>query len=171
MATKEEIKAKIKEMPLFSRIFGWIDIPEIQNIIRPNEKLERIAEGLYHGENALLVSTNSRVIILNKRMFWGIKVKDFNYIDIRSVEYFTGIIFGSVSIVTEGEENELRRVPQGSAKEIALHIRNKVSDAKLEVLEPPSDDITKLERLTRLRDRGVISDDELSSEKKKILLD
>lgn len=171
MATREEIKAKVNELNWFSRLFGWVDIPAIGRVVRNGEKIEMMVEGLYHGENALLIATNERLIILNKRLFWGLKVKDFNYVDIRSVEYFAGVIFGSVSVVTEDEENELRRVFSTiDAKKMAEFIRHRCSQSKeSEEVDEVERDISDIERLMKLKERGAITSEEFETEKKKIL--
>lgn len=173
MATEQEIKEKVLELNFLSRLFARFEISEIKNVVGVDESIVMIAQGKYHNEGVIVIATDLRVILLNKRFLTGMKVEDFNYADIESIEYFVGPFFGSISIVTEGKETEIRRIFAKSAKKFAETLRSMVTAAKkaeaVTLSMKIDDNISKLERLQKLKNDGILTPEEFDKEKHNIL--
>lgn len=127
--------------------------------------VKKACSGAYKLDIGLLVATNKRVIFISKTLF-SLKVEDFAYDKITSIEYSTGMIFGDIIIYAAGNKAKIKDIDKHDAKDMAEFIRAFISngDSKSEF------DLTKeLEKLAKLKEQGVINDDEFAQMKAKLI--
>lgn len=126
---------------------------------------KKACSGAYKLDIGLLVATNKRVIFISKTLF-SLKVEDFAYDKITSTQYSTGMIFGDIVIYAAGNKAKIKDIDKHDAKDMAEFIRAFISngDSKSEF------DLTKeLEKLAKLKEQGVINDDEFTQMKAKLI--
>ena len=128
----------------------------------------------------MLVATNSRVIFVDKGLIYGVRVEDFAYDQLTSIEYKTGMIFGKITMFAAGNRAVISQIPKEPAKDFADYVRARISNASpqasvtptrppLSPQEPGQDFIAQLERLGDLKERGILTEEEFLAQKKKIL--
>ncbi|WP_191906956.1 PH domain-containing protein [Adhaeribacter soli] len=169
----EEIKAEIKSLNLdnISTFFGRKEINELPNILAHNEKIDNIIQGTYNKGQGILVSTNRRLIFIDKGLLYGLKVEDFPLDKISSILYETGLIFGTVKIHTTGNIATIENVEKSSARKFAEFVRDKSSRPKdpATQIKPEPSILDQLEKLGKLKENGILTDLEFSEQKKKLL--
>jgi hypothetical protein len=139
-------------------------------ILAHGEIMDNIVGGFYNKSKGILVSTNRRLLFIDKGLIYGLKVEDFPLDKISSISYETGIITGKIRIYTSGNTTEIDYVEKNSAKIFAEFVRDKLSSPKQpDVHTPQQSMLDQLEKLAKLRDSGIITDDEFSEQKRKIL--
>lgn len=168
-----EIKATIKGLNLnnVSAFLGKKEIDELPKILAENEKIDNIIQGVYSGGQGILVSTNRRLIFIDKGLIYGLKVEDFPLDKITSIQYETGLIFGKVKIHTSANISLIENVEKLSARQFAEFVRDKLSNHKDTKIQdvPQIDIISQLEKLGKLKDSGILSENEFNEQKKKLL--
>ena len=174
MPTLEEIKIQIQRLDGVSRLLGRREIRELPNILWEDEIVEKIVQGLYENGQGILVATNKRLLFVDKGLIYGLRIEDFPYDKITSIQYETGLLFGKIKIFASGNKADIEQVDKKQARDFAEYVRARISGAKehasIPKNKPAYDDvITQLERLAKLKAQGVISDEELLSQKKKLL--
>jgi len=87
MPSIDEIQNQIKNLSGLESFLGRREIKELPSILWDNEKVENIIQGLYNNGNGILVGTNKRLIFIDKGIIFGIKVEDFSYDKISSIQY------------------------------------------------------------------------------------
>lgn len=130
--------------------------------------------------NSIFV-TNKRIIFRNPRM-WGLKVDlmDYAYTDLANVELHKGIFTTEIELTPRfnSEKVKLPAVSKEAAEELFGAIRKGMhGDFGLEdgtgnlvvQQQRPDDPISKLERLSALKDKGMISDKEFGAVKTRLL--
>jgi hypothetical protein len=130
--------------------------------------------------NSIFV-TNKRIIFRNPRM-WGLKVDlmDYAYTDLANVELHKGIFTTEIELTPRfnSEKVKLPAVSKEAAEELFGAIRKGMhGDFGLEdgtnnlvvQRQRPDDPISKLERLSALKDKGMISDKEFGAVKTRLL--
>lgn len=170
MPTLEQIKAKLKEIDPTGFTGSGGDVKELPNVMAADEELEYAATGFYKNGTGILVSTNKRILFVNKGLLYGLKVEDFSYDKISSVQYETGMLFGTITIHASGNNAEIKNVPKKQAREFGEFVRNKLNKKP----EPSTTVSTstvadQLEKLASLKEKGLLTDEEFASEKKKLL--
>lgn len=127
-----------------------------------------------------MVATNKRLIFVDKGMFFGLKVEDFPYDKISSIQYETGLLMGKIIIFTSGNKAIIDHVEKSKVRTFGDWVRARISSPKENVLVHPvsqtqpipgnsSDPLEKLERLARLKEQGVLTDEEFQKQKQQIL--
>ncbi|MGC1135184.1 MAG: PH domain-containing protein [Nitrososphaeraceae archaeon] len=130
--------------------------------------------------NSIFV-TNKRIIFRNPRM-WGLKVDlmDYAYTDLANVELHKGIFTTEIELTPRfnSEKVKLPAVSKEAAEELFGAIRKGMhgdfglddGTSNLVVQQQrPDDPISKLERLSALKDKGMISDKEFGAVKTRLL--
>lgn len=170
----EEIKNQIQELKLsgVSNFLGRREIKELPNILAPTEIIDNVAQGTYNNGQGILVSTNRRLLFVDKGMLYGLKVEDFPLDKISSIQYETGLLLGGIKIHTSGNIAKIENVEKASARSFAEFVRDKLSQPKEQInttIVSKPNVLDQIEKLAKLKESGILSDEEFSEQKKKLL--
>lgn len=180
MPTLDEIKEQINGLDGVSRFVSRKEIKELPHILWEDENVEDILPGTYNNGNGILVATNSRLIFIDKGLVFGLKVEDFPLDKITSIQYSTGLMFGKLTIFASGNKAVIDNCEKVRVRKFGDNIRNKIT-AKSNPEPAPSnsstnndsqgqdDVVSKLERLAKLKEQGILTEQEFLDQKKKIL--
>lgn len=176
MPTLNEIQAQIKNLGGFETFLGRKEIKELPSILQEDEKVENIIQGTYNNGNGILVATNRRLVFVDKGFLFGLKVEDFPYDKISSIQYETGILMGKLTIFTSGNKAIIDNVIKAKVRVFGDSVRAKISAPKEVVsqsnpviVNQPIDIADQLERLAKLKEQGILNEEEFIQQKKKIL--
>ena len=171
-----EIKNQIKNLDGVSKLLGRKEIKELPNILWEDEKLEKLIQGFYEKGTGILVATNKRLIFIDKSLLGKLRVEDFPYDKISSIQYQAGLIYGNITIFSSGNKAKIEQLDKKQTRNFADYVRARISGGKEHASAPTppaevsSDDvISKLEKLANLKERGILSEEEFLEQKKKIL--
>ncbi len=173
MPTLDQIQEQINKYKFGSVYAKEREVKELPTILSADEELLAITGGQYHDGHGILVGTNIRLIFIDKGLLFGLKVEDFPYEKISSIEYKQGLMFGTISIYTSGNKADITYIPNIAIDEFVGFVRNMTHKTE-NVAEPQTstqdqDLISKLERLASLKEKGVLTDEEFNEQKKKLL--
>lgn len=176
MPTLEEVKQQLSGLDSWSAILGRKEIKELPRILWEGEQIRGAIQGLYNNRLGLLVSTDRRLIFVDKGWV-GLKVEDFPYDKITSIQYQLGWIFGEITIFASGNRAEIKQLAKDQARPFAEKVRNMISGGQAfsnvgttpERHSSQDDLIAKLEKLARLREQGILTDEEFAEQKSLLL--
>lgn len=168
-ATNADAKPRIDKM-----------LTEGEQILINADQSRMMPGGSIATPNSIYV-TNKRIIFRNPRM-WGLKVDlmDYAYTDLANVELHKGIFTTEIELTPRfnSEKVKLPAVSKEAAEELFGAIRKGMhGDFGLDGVtgnlvvqqQKPDDPISKLERLSGLKDKGMISDKEFEAVKTRLL--
>ncbi len=173
MPTLKEIQEKIKTLDSGSKIVKKREVKELPGILSEEETIERIIEGNYEEEisTGILVATNKRLIFIVKGLL-RLRVEDFPYDKISSIQYEKGIMMGKITIFASGNKASIRNVSKNQVKDFGDFVREYISQkskSEQEHQKMGEDIVTKLENLAALKDKGILTEEEFQVQKKKML--
>jgi hypothetical protein len=155
-------------------------LTEGEQIVISADQSRMMPGGSIATPNSIYV-TNKRIIFRNPRM-WGLKVDlmDYAYTDLANVELHKGIFTTEIELTPRfnSEKVKLPAVSKEAAEELFGTIRKGMhgdfglddGTSNLVVQQQrPDDPISKLERLSALKDKGMISDKEFGAVKTRLL--
>ena len=150
------------------------EIKHLPSILWEDEVPLQIIGGWYNGGNSLLVATDRRVILIDKGVI-TLKVEDFHYANITSVESRKGFGLGEIIIYVAGNREEITQVPNNRVLVVADFIRNKVHELKTPgppapaPAPAPASIADELLKFSELLEKGLISQAEFDAQKAKLL--
>jgi hypothetical protein len=174
----DRFATQIAKLPAASRLLGRKEICELPSILWDDEDVLDIVQGLYNNGNGILVSTQLRLVFVDKGLLYGLKVEDFSYEKVSSVQYETGLFFGTITIFTSGNKAVISQVDKTMARSFAEGVRARMSRPKPVVAIPPRpalstpaavDIASQLERLASLKQQGFLTNEEFTHQKRKLL--
>ena len=156
-------------------------LTEDEQILINAEQSRMMPGGSIATPNSIYV-TNKRIIFRNPRM-WGLKIDlmDYAYEDLANVELHKGIFTTEIELTPRfnSEKVKLPAVSKDVAEELFGAIRKGMhgdfglgDDATGNVVvqqHKPDEPISKLERLSALKEKGIISDKEFEAVKTRLL--
>ncbi|MBC7263621.1 MAG: PH domain-containing protein [Chloroflexi bacterium] len=116
-----------------------------------------------------LVITDKRVIVWARGLGGGTEA--FLYNDILSVEGSKGLVLGKVTLNLGGAKEIIDSMPNPEVDIAVKMIREQIQLARTQSqLEQVSDDIpAQIEKLAKLRDAGILTEEEFSAKKAELL--
>lgn len=184
MYSYEELKEIINSISVDNQASKRKEVKELPHILRENEHIENAATGILESSYCLLVVTDQRIILVDKGIFYGLKVHEIGYDKLSSIEYKTGLVFGELLFTTSGSVMVIKNIAKQYITPIYESIHS-VWDAfkqKRTMPTPPIDPasdpsptlnskdiISQLERLASLKKANLLTDDEFLAAKAKLL--
>ena len=168
----DEIKRQIQNLKIsnVSNFLGSKEINALPNLLAESEIVDNIAQGTYSNGQGILVSTNRRLVFIDKGLLYGLKVEDFPLDKITTIQYETGLLLGEIKIHTSGNIAKIDNVEKTTARSFAEFVRNKLSQPKETIAQSTQPNVLdQLEKLAKLKDNGIISEEEFIEQKKKLL--
>ena len=87
------------------------EIKELPSVLWDGELPLHVVDGRYNGGFGILVATDRRLVFVDKGLF-SLKVEDFPYDRISSIEARTGMVMGQMTIYAAGNKEEIQHVPE-----------------------------------------------------------
>ena len=175
-AKADAINAALRRIDGINKFLSRKEIKELPSILWEGELPEMLITGTYNNGTGILVGTDRRLIFVDKGIF-SLKIEDFGYDRITSIESSTGMMLGGITIYASGNKEEIKQVPKEATRPFADWLRAKLSAPKsAESSEPPASPAPQpmsiadeLEKLAGLRDRGIITAEEFDAQKSRLL--
>ena len=146
------------------------EVKELPNIIGDDEIITYATSGVYDGHTWLVVSTNKRIIFLDKGMLFGVNQIEVPLSKVNSIKYRKRFFLGEIEIWDGASMIKVTNI----LKRTLIPFVNAVNDAieEFEKLQKPlnqssvADEIIKFKKLM---DEGVITQEEFSKKKNELL--
>ncbi|MCC7248399.1 MAG: PH domain-containing protein [Lysobacter sp.] len=137
MPTYEEIQKQIAAIEGGNRFLPRKEIRELPSVLAADERVEQLTAGFYNGGLGLLVATNRRLIFVDKGMLYGLRVEDFHYDRISSIQYKTGLLLGEITIFSSGNRAEIGQVEKSMVRQFGEYVRAKIGNPTPRQPAPP----------------------------------
>ncbi|WP_223600847.1 PH domain-containing protein [Chryseobacterium sp. GVT01B] len=168
----DEIREELKKLDISPTIFARKEIHELPDILSADEKIVYLVEGRNKTNNhhIILVATDRRLIFVDKEFMYGLKVEDFSYSKISSIQYETAVLLASIDIQVTDDIVEIDGVGRYHAELFCEKVRDFMSRPEGSTQNTPEPSVLDLlEQLGRLKESGVLSEEEFLDQKKKLM--
>lgn len=167
MSDLEAIKAKLRHLDGFERLAGGREIRALPEILHEGETFLTAVQGKYSGKMGLLAATDRRLAFVNVGLVWGRDVQEFPLASISSLEFKTGLVFGSISIVASNSKAEISEIAKARVKPFLDEVHPYIGAKPASV--PRGDIASALAQLAELRAAGALDDAEFAAAKARLL--
>ena len=109
MPSSDEIKDTIKKFGMSSAWLVKQEVAALPSVLWEDETIAGAVQGRYNDRAGLLVATQRRLIFIDKG--WAsLRVEDFLYDRITSIQYSTGMVFGEIIIFASGNKAKISQL-------------------------------------------------------------
>lgn len=177
MNTIEKIASNLNELvnkPSLKDIKGALELP---NIITPDEKIIAAITGVMVSRG-ILIATNKKMIFVGTKLPLGtVRIEEVAYSDTTSLQCQTGMIAAKVIACTTNDKFIMDIVDKKYGRDFVEKIHPMIgkeittSSVTSHQVSPNGmeEKIGQLERLAKLKEQGILTDEELSKQKSIIL--
>jgi len=99
MVSFREVEEQLKRVGCNYRLWGRAEIRELSNVLMPEEIIAQAVNGSYEGGFAMLVVTNYRVLLVDRKPML-LTIEDIRYDMISEVDYHNRLMGATVRVFT-----------------------------------------------------------------------
>lgn len=149
MVTKHAIDEQLKKIGFNSYGWGRTEVRELPNIILPDEEIFECVNGIYEGGFALLIATNIRVVLIDKKPMNYLTVEDLRFDMINEIDYSHRLLGARISISTGSKNLRFTSYNQPRLRKLIGHVQHCMAQAKLKQSEHQEGQNQHLEQINQ----------------------
>ena len=97
MVSIQTVDGQLEKVGMKNKFFGRPEVRELCYILVPDEIIQHAVIGRYEGGFALLVTTNKRILLIDKKP-WFLTLEDIRYDMVSEVDYFARLLDATISL-------------------------------------------------------------------------
>jgi hypothetical protein len=99
MISLQQVEEQLKHVGCNFKTWGRSEIRELSNVIMPEEQIAQAVNGYYEGGFAMLVVTNYRVLLVDRKPML-LTIEDIRYDMIAEVDYSNRVVGATIRVFT-----------------------------------------------------------------------
>lgn len=173
--SKQELSSQLGQLRYRHTLFAGAELRHLPKVLREGERLLALARGKHEGVKWLIAATDQRLLLLDKGLFYSLKLLELPLREIQTIQQKAGALRGELSITTASGVRHITHLRRRAALAVADIVSQKIAELPARAQPAPPgaaathDKLSSLERLQKLRDSGVLTAEEFAAEKAKIL--
>ncbi|WP_228438933.1 PH domain-containing protein [Chryseobacterium pennae] len=193
----DEIKDQIVGLKARLSVLANEEVNELDKVLDPNERLIAIAEciNLRNNREGIIFSTQWRVIFMDKKFLGGVVKNEYTHKDITALDQVENLLYSVLRVNTSGGAVEFKLHNKSDGRSFCDIVNGQIRGSERQTFQKPSqpqsfyqntpspalqnssnipkgsteDIFEQLEKLGKLRQMGVLSEEEFSLQKAKLL--
>ncbi len=149
MISKKLIHQQLKNIDFSPHGWNKSEVAELHQIILPDEKIFECVNGLYEGGFALLVATDVRVLLIDKKPLNFLKVEDLRFDMINEIDYNHRLMGANISIATGSKSLNFRSYNKERLRKLIGHVQHCMAENKREQSSHAVDQKQHLEQINQ----------------------
>jgi hypothetical protein len=130
MVSQQSIEKQLKRIGFKRRGWGKGEIDELQHIILPDEEIYECVNGIYEGGFALLLATDVRVLLIDKKPLNFLTVEDLRFEMINELDYSHRLFGAQINIASGNKTLRFRSYNQPRLRKLITHVQHCMAEAK-----------------------------------------
>ena len=131
MVTPKVVKDQLNKIGFKQYGWGRAEVRELPNILLPDEEIYEAANGFYDGGFALLLATDVRVLLIDKKPFNFLTVEDLRFDMINEIDYSHRLLLGATINISTGSKNlRFQSLNQPKLRKLIGHVQDCMANAK-----------------------------------------
>ncbi|KZF06620.1 hypothetical protein A2J03_24290 [Rhodococcus sp. EPR-157] len=165
------VEDALERLGKMGRFFGAKEARELFRVVQIDERVVELAQGLYNGNQGMLVLTNQRLFFFDKK-FLGSHIEEFDLSAITSLGQTKAMGGETINISISGRSAEIKQVAHGRSDVVIRAFRQVKRDSSAPRGTQASethDPADQIRRLAELHDAGILTDAEFDAKKADLL--
>lgn len=149
MVEQNYIDDQLRKIGFTVKRFNRAEVFELKNIIYSGEQIYECVNGFYEGGVALLVATDSRVLLVDKKPMGFLNIDDLRFDMICDIDYSHRMLGAQIKISTGANNLVFKSYNQAKLRKLIGHVQLRMSELKQQQNEHASDQKKHLEEINR----------------------
>jgi len=149
MVTKESVEKQLKRINFNYHAWGRTEVNELPNILLPDEEIYEVVNGFYDGGFALLVATNVRLLLVDKKPLNYLTVEDMRFDMINEIDYGHRLLGAKISISAGSKNLSFTSLNQARLRKAINHVQHEMASSKQKQNEHAEDQKAHLEQINQ----------------------
>lgn len=130
MISAELIEKQLKRIGFNTRGWGRTEVHELKNIIMPDEEIFECVNGFYEGGFAMLLATDVRVLLVDKKPLNYLTVEDLRFDMISEIDYNHRLLGAYIAISTGSKNLKFTTINQPRLRKLIGHVQSCMAEVK-----------------------------------------
>jgi len=149
MVSRESIENQLQAINFNQSGWGRTEVGELPSIILPDEVIYECVNGIYEGGFALLVATDVRVLLIDKKPLNYLTVEDLRFDMINEIDYSHRVIGAYISVSAGAKNLRFTSLNQRRLRKLITHVQHCMAAAKKQHAASQVDQKQHLERINQ----------------------
>src|SRR5579884_367553 len=124
MVSKSYVNRQLKKLDFNVQGWGRGEVDQLPNIILPDEEIYEVVNGIYEGGFALLLATDIRVLLVDKKPLSFLTVEDLRFDMINEIDYNHRLFGANIKIATGNKTLNFRSYNKPRLRKLIGHVQH-----------------------------------------------
>jgi PH (Pleckstrin Homology) domain-containing protein len=147
MVSRKSVIDQLKKLDFKHDAWGRGEVKELHNILLQDEEIYECANGYYEGGFALLLATNIRVLLVDKKPLNYLTVEDLRFDMINEIDYSHRLLGAQIDISTGSRDLRFRSYNQQRLRKLINHVQHCMAESKAKLNEHAEDQKQHLQEI------------------------
>lgn len=125
-----DIQTRLKQLGFNPNGWGRTEARELPHILLPDEEVYDLVNGVYEGGFALLVGTNHRILLIDKKPLNYLTVEDLRFDMISEIDFNSRLIGANMCVSTGTKNLEFWSLNQQRLRKLTSHMQHRMAEIK-----------------------------------------
>jgi hypothetical protein len=149
MVSEQSVQEQLKKISFKRHGWGKGELDELAHILLPEEEIYECTNGMYEGGFALLVATDVRVLLIDKKPMNYLTVEDLRFDMINEMDYSHRLFGAQISISAGSKNLKFRSYNQPRLRKLIGHVQHCMAEAKKKQNNHQEDQKQHLEQINQ----------------------
>lgn len=149
MVDAKNVHEQLKQLKFGSSPFNQAEVRELPHILHEGEKILELVNGFYEGGVALLVATDMRVLLIDKKPLNYLTVEDLRFDMINEIDYSHRLMGATITISTGSKTLKFNSYNQSRLRKLITLVQERMSLIKKEQNDKADNQQQHLEEINK----------------------
>lgn len=149
MIDMKKVEKQLKSIKFDGSVWNRAEARELPNILHEKETIFECANGYYENGFALLVATDMRVLLIDKKPLNFLTVEDLRFDMINEIDYSHRLMGATITISTGSKTLKFKSYNQPRLRKLINHVQHRMADIKAEAEEKTENQQQHLEEINK----------------------
>lgn len=149
MVDAKTIQKQLKKLKFGGNLWNQAELRELPHILHEGETISECVNGFYEGGVALLVATEMRVLLIDKKPLNYLTVEDLRFDMINEIDYSHRLMGATITISTGSKTLKFKSFNQARLRRLINLVQQHMSDGKKSQAEKAESQQQHLEEINK----------------------
>ncbi len=130
MVSMKSVELQLKRLGFNHLTWGRAEVRELPNVLMDGEEIYECVNGIYEGGFALLVATDFRVLLIDKKPLNYLTVEDLRFAMINEIDYNHRLMGAHISISAGAKNLKFTSYNQPRLRKLITHVQDCIAQSK-----------------------------------------